>query len=196
MIKLPKLSLSNLGTGMMFVFLILLIFSPDTKAFFIEGLMKVGLFQPNDNTDSKLVKTTDNFSGVQFKDGSGKIVQLAQFKGKVIFINFWATWCPPCRAEMPSLQNLYLKFKDNKNIVVLMVDMDDNYLKAKEFMDRKKFSLPVFTPASSIPESLFSGSLPTTVVLNKKGQIIFRHEGAGDFSNKKFNEFLTNLSNE
>lgn len=196
MIKRPKFTLSNLGTLALFLFAGLMILSPDTKAYVIEGLMKIGLFQPGVKSNNEAAKTIENFSDVQFKDGSGKIVQLSQFRDKVIFINFWATWCPPCRAEMPSIEKLYLKFKDNKNFVLLMVDMDDDYPKSKKFMDRKKFTMPVFTPAGPIPEKMFTGSLPTTVVVNKAGQIVFKHEGAGDYSNEKFLEYLSQLSSQ
>lgn len=194
MIKSQKFTLSGLGNVAIFIFAALIILSPDTKAYVIEGLMKIGLFQPEVKSNNVAVKTNTNLFDVQFKDGSGKILQLSQFRNKVIFINFWATWCPPCRAEMPSIEKLYLQFKDNKNFVLLMVDMDDDYPKSRKFLDKKDFNMPLFTPASSIPENMFAGSLPTTVVVNKAGQIVFRHEGAGDYSNEKFLEYLSQLS--
>ena len=196
MIKRPKITFSGVSTAALIVFAVLLIISPDTKAYFIEGLMKVGLFQPRIKSDDEAVRTDSNISTVQFRDGNGEIVQLSQFRNKVIFINFWATWCPPCRAEMPSIEKLHLKFKDDKNFVLLMVDMDDDYPQSKKFMDKKKFNMPVFTPVSSIPKNMFTGSLPTTIVVNKAGQIVFRHEGAGDYSNTKFLEYISQLSQE
>src|SRR5690606_3035773 len=63
---------------------------------------------------------------VAFKDKDGKTVSLKSLKGKVVFINFWATWCPPCIHEMPSINELKKTFKGNDNIVFLMVDVDNN----------------------------------------------------------------------
>lgn len=75
-----------------------------------------------------------------------------------------------------------------------MVDVDNDYKKAKKYMDRKKFSLPVYTPASSIPENLLSGAIPTTLIFDKQGELVFKHEGAGDFSSKKVIDYLQKLS--
>ncbi|MGH2643105.1 MAG: TlpA family protein disulfide reductase, partial [Chitinophagaceae bacterium] len=90
--------------------------------------MKVGLFRPkielNDPSASNLPV---NLSDIYFKDGNGHTFSLSSLKGKVVFINFWATWCPPCRAELPSIKKLYEKFKDNNKIMFLMVDVDEEY---------------------------------------------------------------------
>src|SRR3546814_399295 len=118
----------------------------------------------------KVAETTnDQTPYVSFKDKSGNIISLNSLKGKVVFINFWATWCPPCIAEMPTIQKLYTEFKDNKAVEFIMVDVDNNRTKSQNFMDKRKFDLPVYTPASPIPASYFGGSLPTTILLNKNG---------------------------
>ena len=132
---------------------------------------------------------------ILFRDSAKKVVSLAELKGKVVFLNFWATWCPPCRAEMKSINELHAKFINNKNLVFLMVDADSDYKKAKKYMDRKKYSLPIYEPASSIPDFIFSGSLPTTIILDKKGNIVFNQQGAVDFSNPRIFAFLNSLSN-
>ena len=75
-----------------------------------------------------------------------------------------------------------------------MVDVDNDYHKAKKYMDEMGFSLPVYTPASEIPKELMSGTIPTTLILNKNGQLVFSHEGAGNFGGKKMMDFLTGLS--
>ncbi len=188
----PTFSLSNISTLVLIGFALLMLFSPDAKGWTIQQLMRIGFFQPT------LDKTPENAgnvsSDVAFRDGKGNIVRLSDLKGKIIFINFWATWCPPCRAEMPSINRLSHDLKANKDIVFLMVDVDDDYEKAQKFMERKKFSLPVYTPAGSIPESLRTGSIPTTVIIDKAGRLVFKHIGAGDFAGEKVKEYLTKLS--
>ncbi|MBC7653884.1 MAG: TlpA family protein disulfide reductase, partial [Oligoflexus sp.] len=88
------------------------------------------------------------------------------------------------------------KFKDNKNFVVLMVDADNKLEKSKKFMTKNGYSLKVFTPASQIPQELLAGALPTTVLLNKKGEIAFRHEGGADYTNNEFQDYIEKLSKE
>ena len=181
--------------SILFIFFALAVaFHPAAKGLAIQGLMKIGLFQPEikkQGTPKDVRKLT---AGISFKDAANNTVNLSELSGKVVFINFWATWCPPCRAEMPSIETLYQKLKDNENIVFLMVDVDNDYHKAKKYMDEMGFSLPVYTPASEIPKELMSGTIPTTLILNKNGQLVFSHEGAGNFGGKKMMDFLTGLS--
>ena len=96
--------------------LVTLIFSADAKGLLIEGLMKIGLFQPdipkvaaesNVPASNKTSLTQD----VEFIDSKGNTISLFYQNGKVVFINFWATWCPPCIAEMPTIDQLHEKYK-------------------------------------------------------------------------------------
>ncbi len=172
--------------------LLLIVFVPDAKAVVIKSLMSVGFFKPDIETKAGKPINAD----VKFQNGQGNIISLNDFKGKVVFVNFWATWCPPCRAEMPSVDKLYRQFSSDNKFVFITVDADGNYAKAKKFLDRKKFALPLYVIASDVPSELFSGQLPTTVVLNKKGEIVFRHEGMADYSDKKFSDYLKKISEE
>jgi len=133
---------------------------------------------------------------VNFKDENGKTVSLNSLKGKVLFINFWATWCPPCIAEMPSIAKLRSEFRNNDKIMFLMVDVDNNRAKSEKFMKKRKFDLPVYTPAGPVPPSYLGGAIPTTLVLNKNGNVVFKHEGMSDFSDGEFKSFLTKLTAE
>lgn len=188
---------SNASTGLLMVFVVAMLISPSVKGVVIQGLMKIGLFQPDvsvENNKTPISKVEK--SGVLFKDETGNVVDLSDLKGKVVFVNFWATWCPPCIAEMPSINKLQAQFKDNKDFVILMVDADNQPDKSIKFMSKRKLDLKVFTPASQIPNELLGNSLPTTVILNKKGEIVFRHEGGADYTNKEFINFIQKLVNE
>jgi thiol-disulfide isomerase/thioredoxin len=186
---------SNITTIFMVIFIVVLIASPQAKGLLIEGLMKIGLFQPDvpKTEESMAGSTQKNEVSILFQHANGEITDVASLKGKVVFINFWATWCPPCIAEMPTINNLYLKYKDNKSIVFLMVDADGDLKKSQQFMDSRGFSLESIKPASAIPSNYFESSLPTSVVLDKDGNIVFKHEGAADYQNTKFIEFLEKL---
>lgn len=121
-------------------------------------------------------------SGISFKDENGKIVSLSSLKGKVVFINFWATWCPPCIHEMPSINDLKKSFEGNGNIVFLMVDVDNKIAQSTAFMTKNNYDLPVYTPASDIPSDFLAGAIPTTVILDKSGEMVGRLEGGRDYT--------------
>jgi len=196
-----KISISNIFTGILVIFVLAMLFSPNFKGLVSQNLMKIGLFQPKipqGPTGALAASFSANSSTeeILFKNPEGEVIDLVDLKGKVVFINFWATWCPPCIAEMPSINELYSKFRDNDKVMFLMVDVDNQRSKWQKFMDKRKFDLPVYTPASSIPSSYLSGAIPTTLVLNKYGKVVFKHEGMGDFSNQEFNAFLTELTTE
>lgn len=196
-----KLTLSNIFTGIIVIFVLAMLLSPDFKGHVTQNLMKIGLFQPEvpEGPTDKLaagISANSKNEEILFKNPDGEIIELSDQKGKVVFINFWATWCPPCIAEMPSINKLYSEFRDNDKVMFLMVDVDNNRTASQKFMDKRKFKLPVYTPASSIPSSYMSGAIPTTLVLNKYGKVVFKHEGMGDFSNEEFKTFLTKLSTE
>lgn len=187
---------SNVINGLLGMLILVVLFVPSAKALMIQGLMKVGLFSPDTSIDYKKGNEniqSESLAGVRFKDAAGKVVDLGDLKGKVIFINFWATWCPPCLAEMPSVNKLYEQFKDDEGVVFIMVDADSDFAKAKKYMERKKYQMPVYAVASRIPQQLFAGSLPTTVVLDKHGRLSYHEVGAADYGNKKFVDFIKQL---
>lgn len=175
--------------------LLVLIFVPEAKALMMQGLMKVGLFSPSE----KALNQTESTSlgarpeDILFKDASGKVVDLASLKGKVVFLNFWATWCPPCLAEMPAVNKLYTQFKDDKEVVFILVDADSDFQKAQQYMDRKGYGMPVYVAASGIPDVIFKGALPTTVVFDKKGRISYQESGAANYASEKFIDFIKKL---
>jgi thiol-disulfide isomerase/thioredoxin len=181
-------SVSNIGTGIMTLFLILMLVNPSVKAGVMQGLMKVGLFQPGIPEEAAPDKKPA--PDMAFSDGEGKTFTLSSLKGKVVFLNFWATWCPPCRAEMPSINALYKKYKGDSNVVFLTVDTDGNYKKAKNFMKKQDYDLPVYVAETQIPAELLGRAIPTTVIINKNGQIAFRQEGAADYGNEKFMDYF------
>lgn len=179
-----------ISNGIFILILALILFVPSAKALVIQGLMTIGLFNP----DVKTAKMVANPSlDLRFKEQNGNVVTLAELKGKVVFLNFWATWCPPCLAEMPSINKLYERHKGNSDVLFLMVDADNNFAKANGYMKSRQYTMPVYHLASSVPEQIFAGSLPTTVVFDKQGRLSFRHEGPANYNSKKFVDFIEKL---
>ena len=129
-----------------------------------------------------------------FEDFSGNEINLNQYNGKLVIINFWATWCAPCKKEMPSLDKLY-QSKNFKNLQVFAVNMEQpNTLKTKKFFDDlniKKLSIFFDSNLNFVKEFKLRG-VPTTVLINKKGEEFARIIGEVDFLDKKFLKWLSN----
>jgi len=149
----------------------------------------------NGNTMTQEVSKTiaDGTADLSFKDKNGNTVSLKSLKGKVVFINFWATWCPPCIQEMPSINQLKQYFKGNDNIEFLMVDVDSNIEKSTAFMEKNKYDLPVYIPTSKIPPNFLGDAIPTTVILAKNGDMIARIEGGRDYTSQEIVKALNEL---
>lgn len=145
------------------------------------------------NVTPETIGQENKTTGVSFIDEKGETISLKSLKGKVVFINFWATWCPPCIAEIPSIQKLFNETQ-GEEIIFLMVDIDGDYSKANNFMLNKGYSLPVYTLASSVSKDIYKGSTPTTVILDKSGKIIHHHVGLANYGNKDFVEFIIGVA--
>ena len=174
------------GNIIFFGLLLLVLFNPNAKGWLLRQLMEVGLFKAEIKKEAALTKLSEAATAFSFRDQKGAVVSTAALKGKVVFINFWATWCPPCIAEMPSLNDLYNQLRDNEQLVFLFINEDDNVGKANTFLQNKGYSIPLFTRAGSLPAEIYSGTLPTTVILNKEGNMVFKHEGLAKYNSAKF----------
>lgn len=180
--------------GLFFIGLMVMVFNPAAKAMLIQGLMKVGFFQPTMVKTVAAVNTTAAVPDMVFQGTDGRLMHLDNQKGKVIFINFWATWCPPCIAEMPAINGLYEKLKGNKNIVFIIVDADHDFKKSQPFMAKRHFTMPLYQAASKIPESFLGNAIPTTTIIDRTGKVVFHHEGSADYGNPKVLAYLNSIS--
>lgn len=184
----------NWSTVIMIAVLILLWVNPDAKAWVMRQMISTGLF--NSKIEEKTKESSlvpPNFS---VKNENGEITETSQLRGKVVFINFWASWCPPCRAEFPSVQKLYDRYRSNENMVFLTVNLDDELILGKNYLQKEKFTIPFLVPDSSIPKELYNGSIPATTVLDKTGKIRMHHSGMADYSKASFYQEIEQLLKE
>lgn len=121
------------------------------------------------------------------------MINISEQRGKIILLNFWAITCIPCKEEMPTISKFRQHYKDDTNIVTIAVDLDNNLAGSVGFMRANKLDLQVYTAASAIPQPLFNGVLPTTVVIGKHGKTSRYHEGASDYSSPEFFRFIDSL---
>jgi thiol-disulfide isomerase/thioredoxin len=185
--ELKKRWLSILFYALIIVFL----FSPDAKSWLLKQVVSTGLLKAEIKKDSD--KNTSEAVTFSYTDAKGEPATTADLKGKVVFINFWASWCPPCRAEMPSLENLYQKFKDDDRFVFLFMNEDEDKNKAIEYLEKNSFTIPLFYSSGNVPREIFSGSLPTTIVLDKEGKIVLKHQGMAGYDTEGFIRQLKEL---
>lgn len=129
-------------------------------------------------------------------DENGKKIALSELKGKVVFFNFWATWCRPCVEEMPTLNKLRNKFRGNDEIVFVFLNVEANLTKSKKFMKDKNYDLPVYVAGDNIPSKYFQGAIPTTLIFNKKGELEAQIQGGRDFDQPQIYEALKTLTEQ
>jgi len=109
---------------------------------------------------------------IQLKDVFGNTVSLSDIRGNIVFLNFWATWCPPCVIEMPSMERLHHRFKD-KNFVMVAINSQETEEQVKSFFDKYKLSFTALLDSNGDVGTWFEvNALPTTFLLDKKGRII------------------------
>ncbi len=153
-----------------------------------SAMLKTGIMNAHANEIDEPQDFDYDFS---ITDVEGKVVSLEQYKGKVIFLNLWATWCGPCRVEMPTIQSLYNE-TEHDEIVFIMLSLDkaSDREKVISYIKKKEFTFPVFTQAGYLPPLLNVPSIPTTFLISKKGKVISKDVGTTNFNTKKFKKFL------
>lgn len=131
----------------------------------------------------KLEEMKDRSAAPDFtlSDPAGKKVSLKDYRGKIVFLNFWASWCSPCRAEMPGMDRLYREFKD-KGLEMLAVNVKDKRDDALRFMKELKISYPVaMDPEGEVGLLYGAWGMPTTYLIDRKGQVLARMWGPADW---------------
>lgn len=116
------------------------------------------------------------------EDLKGSAVSLRDFEGKVIFLNFWATWCPPCRIEMPDMEKLWQKFKD-EDFVILAVDLRETSEKVSSFIKENGYTFPVLLDSGGEVANTYGiTAIPTTYLLDPRGRMVGKALGARDWA--------------
>ncbi len=156
-----------------------------------SALMHTGVMDVSTSEPLVAKKFDYNF---KLKDLSEREVDMNDFKGKTIFLNIWATWCRPCRIEMPSIQKLYSDQSDGIIFIMLSVDRREDFDKVKNYIRDKEYTFPVYTPSTDLPEQLQVRSIPTTFVISPDGKIVSHETGAANYDTKEFRKFLKTLS--
>jgi len=149
-------------------------------------------FEKPDLKNLVLIKNPKSYEDVTFVDINQKNVNLEDFKGKLIILNFWATWCAPCREEMPSLDNLQSNTKLN-NLKIFPINIgQENVSKSKLFfreLNIKNLDIYIDSPITLAKKFSLRG-VPTTILFNKEGKEFARIIGSIDFNDQEFISWL------
>ena len=152
-------------------------------------VMKAGILDVSPVSESKADPKFDY--AFTIKDLKGNKVSFDQYKGKVVFLNLWATWCGPCKAEMPGIHNLYVKMRGEPiEFVMLSIDKDKALSKVESYVKNNSYTFPVFMPSGYLAEQLQVPSIPTTFVISKEGKIVMKEVGTRNYDTNKMMEFL------
>jgi len=130
--------------------------------------------------------------GWQLKSLAGKTVTLGDFKGKVVFLDIWATHCGPCVAELPNIKRLADSLK-NENVAFLLPARDDE-AHVREFLRKNPFDLPIYL-ASKNPPDMANAAIPATYILDRQGVIVYREIGGVNWDTDNVRAFLHSLEN-
>jgi thiol-disulfide isomerase/thioredoxin len=184
-------------SNILFFIFIILLFTPfgmPIRTFLIKQVAFVTTrVLPLENDENKNLEI--NSYSWSLKSLSGTDLNFADLENKVIIVNFWATWCPPCIAEMPSFQNLFNQFKQNEEVVFLFVASDDRS-KVESFIQKKEYDLPVYFSINQAPKELSSNSIPATYIIDKQGNVIVDKVGAVDWDSIRIIELIQSLVNK
>ncbi len=167
----------------------------DVAAFAQRMILYTGILAPETDLDESEFIDADMDFEIKNLDGD-EVVNLNDFKGKVVFMNIWATWCAPCIAEMPNIQSLHDKLKEENNddVVFVMLSMDRSEEKARKFIKKKGFTFPTYVAASKVPDVFNVPSIPTTFVISPEGKIVSKKVGMANYDKKKFKSYLEGLT--
>ena len=168
------------------------------RAIFLTILIiafKSSAYSSNNSPFKNLVILTDprEYKEIIFKDINGKNLSLNDFESDIYILNFWATWCLPCKEEMPSLNNL--QSKKNLEVIPINVEIQNKKKSQKFFKDLNINNLSIYFDDENNLANLFKlRGIPTTIIFNKKRDEVARILGEFNFTDKKFTDWLENIN--
>lgn len=151
--------------------------------------------QQDRQQEEKVVPAGEKAADFKLERLDGTTLSLDQLRGKVVFLNIWATWCGPCREEMPSMQTLYEQMKGNKDFVMLAVSQDTKGRSVvAPYIEKYGYRFTILLdPENKVGESYEVSGVPETFIIDRKGQIVAHHMGAFDWSRPDVKDALKEL---
>ena len=165
----------------------------DLSVMYLNEVIEAPKLEPPSAQDMKVTTIDFDSNVLQFSDLENNIFTLQNFKGKNLFINYWATWCNPCLAEMPYMAKLYENYKDEEDIIFLYLSREKlevikNYIPKDESLQQ----LPIYKIITD-DEFFATSGIPTTFIVNSDGEVIVKGLGSAFWNDESVFKFIDNL---
>ena len=164
----------------------------DLSITYLNEIMEAPALEPS-LKDGNIISIDFETNALQFTDLDSKMFSIQDFKGKTLFINYWATWCNPCLAEMPSMADLYERYSSNDAIVFLYLSREElktiqEYIPKDESLQK----LPIYKVVTD-DEFFATTGIPTTFIINSSGDLIVKDIGSAFWNDQSVFNFIDNL---
>ena len=165
----------------------------DLSVMYLNEVIEAPKLEPPSAQDMKVTKIDFDSNVLQFSDLENNIFTIQDFKGKNLFINYWATWCNPCLAEMPYMAELYENFKDEEDIIFLYLSREKlETIKNYKPKDESLQQLPIYKIITD-DEFFATSGIPTTFIVNSDGEVIVKDLGSAFWNDESVFKFIDNL---
>ncbi|WP_010664811.1 TlpA family protein disulfide reductase [Marinilabilia salmonicolor] len=181
----------TIALDFIFAGLLIAMLFPATRKPLSAFLIRQTLFSPSEQ--EHVVYLSDKDWSMQLaSEGEEGVMSLAQFQGKPVFLNFWATWCPPCIAEMPSIQELYDEYR---NEVAFVLVSNESVDVIKSYFEKHGYSFPIYILRSGVPAVFETSTIPSTYLIGSNGRLLISKTGAAKWNSSKMKSLLDDLIN-
>ena len=176
----------------LFWLLLVLLVLPGPRKVIVTNVNRVMLHikNPGIKSEDKQVSLNERDYSWLLTNAQGQPQSLSDHRGSVVFLNFWATWCPPCVAELPEIQKVYEKYGHE---VAFLLIANQKPEVVETFMEKHGYNFPVLYPGSSTPEVFQSASIPTTFIISRDGKIVTKKTGAINWDSKATDRMFEKL---
>lgn len=173
-----------------FILLITLLIIPSTRTEVVSFFIRLTSLPPSTLDVDEQFSINNQTKSWQIYDMQGNQVSFTTINEKPVFLNLWATWCPPCVAELPGIADLHEKYKDDVNFILVSTESTD---KVRAFAKKNNFEQLPFYQNTDIPSDFSSQSIPTTFIINKEGKVVVSKKGAARWNSGRIEEVLEKL---
>ena len=180
----------RITTDLLFYLLILSVLLPFSRKYVATGLNKLIMHRPAIIREVNQISLNDEDFEWTLMDVNGMPVSFRDFKGEVIFLGLWTTWCPPCRAEMPNIQHLYEKYGNRVRFVLASQEDRETILR---YAEDHNYTMPVYRLVQNPPSKLSTSTIPTTFLITAEGKIAVRKTGAARWDGNFFTAYLDEM---
>lgn len=177
----------RITTDLIFYLLILAVLLPFSRKYVATGMNKLIMHRPGIIQEDRQVSLTADDYDWTLADMQGTAVPFTTFRNELIFLSIWATWCPPCRAEMPNIQRLFEQYGDRVIFVLASQEAPETITR---YLEEHGFNMPVYRLVQNPPSKLSSSSIPTTFVITPEGKISVKKTGAARWDGRFFTGYL------